>query len=139
MLTPSGKALSAPFRIFFALIACGALCAPRAFAQSTTKPGPMQSGKHASEAIGGQTQPLDVPKLFATSCGWCHSAGGREHGKGPQLMGTELTDEQIIARIRNGKVGGMPAFSGAFNDEQLRAIVSYIRDLKPLESGDGKK
>lgn len=98
----------------------------------------MQSGKHASVAIGGQP-PLDVSKLFATSCGWCHSGGGREHGKGPQLMGTALTDEQLIARIRNGKVGGMPAFSGAFTDDQLRAIVSYIRNLKPLESGDGKK
>lgn len=99
----------------------------------------MQSGKHASEAIGGQPPPLDVSKLFATSCGWCHSAGGRGAGKGPRLMGTELTDEQIIARIRDGKVGGMPAFSGAFTDEQLRAIVSYIRSLKPLAPGEGKK
>ena len=139
MRTGSGKALYAPFRIFFALIACVALCAPGAFAQSTTKPGPMQSGKHASEATAAQKQPFDVAKFFATSCGWCHSGGGREHGKGPKLMGTELTDEQLVARIRNGKVGGMPAFSGAFNDEQLRAIVSYIRDLKPLESVDRKK
>jgi mono/diheme cytochrome c family protein len=45
------------------------------------------------------------------------------------LMGTELTDAQIISRIRNGKAGQMPAF--AFTDEQLRAIVAYIRDLKP--------
>jgi hypothetical protein len=26
---------------------------------------------------------LDVPQLFATTCGWCHSDGGRAAGKGP--------------------------------------------------------
>jgi mono/diheme cytochrome c family protein len=45
------------------------------------------------------------------------------------LMGTELTDAQIISRIRTGKPGQMPAFQ--FTDEQLRAIVAYIRALKP--------
>jgi mono/diheme cytochrome c family protein len=85
--------------------------------QEPSKPGPMQS------------QGFDVNKLFAGSCGWCHSKGGREAGKGPMLMGTELTDAQIISRIRTGKPGQMPAFQ--FTDEQLRAIVAYIRALKP--------
>jgi mono/diheme cytochrome c family protein len=44
------------------------------------------------------------------------------------LMGTALTDTEIISRIRNGKTGQMPAFS--FTDEQLRSIVAYIRALK---------
>ena len=74
---------------------------------------------------------MDVGALFATSCGWCHSAGGREAGKGPKLMGTTLTDQELISRIRNGKTGQMPAFSGAFTDGQMRDIVAYIRALKP--------
>jgi mono/diheme cytochrome c family protein len=45
------------------------------------------------------------------------------------LMGTALSDAEIISRIRNGKTGQMPVF--AFTDEQLRAIVAYIRALKP--------
>lgn len=139
MPTGSGKALRAPFRIFFALAAgCAALCAQGALAQSTPKPGPMQSGRHASEAAA-QAQPFDVPQLFATTCGWCHFGGGRAPGKGPQLMGTELTDEQIVSRIRNGKVGAMPSFRTAFTDEQLQAIVAYIRGLKPVASGEEKK
>ena len=97
--------------------------------QEPSKPGPMQSGRH----VGGDPQPaaqdFDVNKLFAGSCGWCHSKGGREAGKGPMLMGTELTDAQIISRIRSGKPGQMPAF--AFTDEQLQTIVAYIRALKP--------
>jgi len=74
-------------------------------------------------------QSFDVNKLFAGSCGWCHSKGGRAPGKGPMLMGTALSDAEIISRIRNGKTGQMPAF--AFTDEQLHSIVAYIRALKP--------
>jgi mono/diheme cytochrome c family protein len=88
----------------------------------------MQSGKHVGDETKPAAEGFDVNKLFAGSCGWCHSKGGREAGKGPMLMGTELTDAQIISRIRNGKAGQMPAF--AFTEEQLRAIVAYIRDLK---------
>ena len=87
-----------------------------AHGQAASQPGPMQSG-------------FDVGKLFAGSCGWCHSKGGRNPGKGPMLMGTALSDAEIISRIRYGKTGQMPAF--AFSDEQLGAIVSYIRALKP--------
>jgi mono/diheme cytochrome c family protein len=81
------------------------------------------------QSTGGAGQSFDVNKLFAGSCGWCHSKGGREAGKGPMLMGTALTDAEIISRIRNGKTGQMPAFS--FTDEQLRSIAAYIRALKP--------
>ena len=132
MRTIPGKASAAPLRIFVASLAWVTLCAQGALAQPGGKPGPMQSGSHASAPAGAQPQPFDVSQLFATSCGWCHMDGGRQDGKGPRLMGTELSDEQIMSRIRTGKVGAMPAFSGAFTEEQLRAIVAYIRELKPL-------
>jgi mono/diheme cytochrome c family protein len=103
----------------------------------------MQSGRHAEaaakDATAGATQPapanaaggLDGNQLFATSCGWCHFKGGRAEGKGPKLMGTPLTDAEIVSRIRNGKPGQMPAYASQFSDDQLRAIVAYIRELKP--------
>jgi mono/diheme cytochrome c family protein len=101
--------------------------------------GPMSSGKKpetpaqpgtsdASAPSGAATG--DVEKLFANTCGWCHSNAGRTAGRGPQLMGTTLSDAEIINRIKNGKPGAMPGFADTFNDEQLRAIVRYIRDLK---------
>jgi mono/diheme cytochrome c family protein len=90
--------------------------------------GPMSSSQPpASAAAGG----FDVHQLFANTCGWCHSHAGREAGKGPQLMGTTITDEQIVYRIKNGKQGAMPAFGESFSDAQLKAIVKYIRELKP--------
>jgi mono/diheme cytochrome c family protein len=105
--------------------AAGAMLAPAAEAQ-----GPMSSSQPpASAAAGG----FDVHQLFANTCGWCHSNGGRAPGKGPQLMGTSLTDEQIAYRIRHGKPGAMPAFGSTFDDAQIAAIIAYIRALKPEE------
>src|SRR5215467_12451036 len=74
---------------------------------------------------------VDVPQLFATTCGWCHSDGGRAAGKGPQLMDTKRDDDFIRNRIKNGKSGTMPAFGSTFSDAQIDQIIKYIRELKP--------
>ena len=105
--------------------------------------GPMSSG-YKPNAAQAQSSPdqappvvgkdekgqLDVNKLFAGTCGWCHSNGGRTAGKGPKLAGTTLTDAEIANRIKNGKTGAMPAFGSAFSDDDIKAIIKYIRDLK---------
>ena len=49
---------------------------------------------------------------------------------------SSLTDAEIVNRVKNGKAGAMPAFKKTFKDEQLRAIVQYIRGLK--EDGAAK-
>ena len=77
--------------------------------------------------------PLDVHQLFATTCGWCHSDGGRAAGKGPQLMDTRRDDDFIRDRIKNGKSGAMPAFGSMFSDTQIDQIIKYIRQLEPHE------
>jgi mono/diheme cytochrome c family protein len=91
--------------------------------------GPMSSTR--PEAAGGGSEPFEVKKLFANTCGWCHQNGGREAGRGPKLMDTRLTDAEIVTRIKNGKQGAMPAFGSSFDDAQIQAIVRYIRELKP--------
>lgn len=76
-------------------------------------------------------KPIDVPQLFATTCGWCHSNAGRAEGKGPQLMNTARSDDFIRNRIKNGKEGKMPAFGASFSDADIDAIIAYIHALKP--------
>ena len=90
-------------------------------------PAPAQEG-------GGE---FDVEKLFASTCGWCHSDAGRVAGRGPKLMDTPLTDEEITYRIKNGKPGAMPAFGSSFTDEQIKAIIRYTRNLKPAGTPPG--
>ncbi len=79
---------------------------------------------------------LNVPQLFATTCGWCHADGGRAAGRGPQLMNTTRSDDFIRFRIKHGKEGAMPAFGSQFSDADIDAIIHYIRNLKP--EGQGK-
>ena len=98
---------------------------------SSTPPAAIASAAAPAGVTGTGKAEFNVEKLFANSCGWCHSGAGRVAGKGPQLMNTTLTDAQIIYRIKTGKVAAMPAFGTSFNDEQITAIVKYIRDLKP--------
>jgi mono/diheme cytochrome c family protein len=76
---------------------------------------------------------FDVKQLFATTCGWCHSDGGRAAGKGPQLMNTTRDDDFLRDRIKHGKQGAMPAFDSTFSDVQIDQIIKYIRELKPHE------
>jgi mono/diheme cytochrome c family protein len=90
------------------------------------------------EAVAQQSAPsggadLDVKELFTSTCGWCHSEGGRAAGKGPQLMNSARSDDFMHNRVKNGKEGAMPAFGQTFNDAQIDAIIKYIRALKPDE------
>ena len=120
------------------------VCAPRrgARARPATSPARCNRARTLASARGRQrgrsatavpdgAAGFDPKQLFANVCGWCHSSGGREAGKGPKLMGTTLTDNEIVYRIKMGKTGQMPAFGSALNDQQIAAVVAYIRNLKP--------
>ncbi len=85
----------------------------------------------AAPAKAAEKPSLNVPQLFGTTCGWCHSDAGRSVGKGPQLMNTTRSDDYIRNRIKNGKEGHMPAFGTMFSDADIDAIIGYIRALKP--------
>src|SRR6202011_822089 len=72
---------------------------------------------------------FDVEQLFATTCGFCHSDGGRAAGRGPELMDSPKSDDYIRSRIKTGKEGAMPAFGSVFSDAQIDEIVKYIRSF----------
>jgi mono/diheme cytochrome c family protein len=77
--------------------------------------------------------PFDVDQLFAGTCGFCHSDGGRAAGRGPQLMNSPRSDDFIRDRIKTGKQGAMPAFGESFTDAQIDEIIKHIRALKPRQ------
>jgi mono/diheme cytochrome c family protein len=72
---------------------------------------------------------VDVTKLFATHCSWCHDAYGMQPGKGPRLAGTSKSKEQVVEQISNGKPGYMPAFKSVLKDEQIQAMAEYVKAL----------
>jgi cbb3-type cytochrome c oxidase subunit III len=78
--------------------------------------------------------PPDAAALFNKNCSICH----RTDGKGfPALKTPDFTDgkwqaahpdKELMEVIKNGKKGTpMPAFDGKLNDEEIKALVTYIR------------
>jgi mono/diheme cytochrome c family protein len=110
-----GVVVLLPMAVLAAALVCGL---PTAAQQATTAP---------------DAETIDVKQLFASTCGWCHSSGGRAVGKGPQLMNSPHSDDYLRNRIKTGKEGAMPAFGEVFSDAQIDAIIAYVRSLKPDE------
>jgi mono/diheme cytochrome c family protein len=76
---------------------------------------------------------FDVKATFSGICGFCHEDSGRHAGKGPQLMNSERTDQELFNRIKTGMPGRMAAFGSIYSDDQIWKIVKFIRSLKPGE------
>jgi cytochrome c oxidase cbb3-type subunit 3 len=96
------------------------------------------------------TQASENP-IFSSTCAGCHGLDGRGGEKAPGLVGNpqaeQLTDAQIFGIISNGISGtGMPAFR-TLGEEQVRALVAYVRTLQgkvetrtlPGDATQGKK
>jgi copper transport protein len=80
-------------------------------------------------------------QLFAQNCAICHGAGGK--GDGPlgqnlnprpvDLTGSHLTthtDGDLYWWIGHGIAGtGMPSFTGTLSDQDIWAIIRYVRSL----------
>jgi cbb3-type cytochrome c oxidase subunit III len=81
----------------------------------------------------------DGTALFTNKCALCHEKNGagkanwRAKGQ-PDLRDPNWqkghTDAQIADSIRNGKEKFMPAFKGKLSDQEITAVVAYIRTLK---------
>jgi cytochrome c oxidase cbb3-type subunit III len=72
--------------------------------------------------------------IFSSTCAGCHGLDGRGGEKAPGLAGNpqaeQLSDAQISDIISNGISGtGMPAFRN-LKDEEVRALVGYVRTLQ---------
>jgi mono/diheme cytochrome c family protein len=68
--------------------------------------------------------------LFAAQCAWCHGDYGMKADRGPRLAGTQMTEQEVEERIRNGKAGYMPSFKRFLNDQQIALMAKYIKSLK---------
>ena len=66
---------------------------------------------------------------FAMSCSQCHGddATGDE---GPDLHNLPISNARIRVMIKNGLKGEMPTFTKKYNDQQITALVSYLRTLR---------
>src|SRR5581483_10816330 len=85
----------------------------------------------AGEApAGGSPAPAATGRtLFLKNCAHCH-ADDATGDEGPDLHGLDKSDAWIARRIRNGVKGEMTAFGEKFSQQDVDALIAYLRTLK---------
>ena len=119
----------------------------------------LEPAQYETWMSGGSTGPLSATgeKIFAElGCVTCHRSDGQ--GRGPNLQGlfrkpvqlqdgrTLVADENYIresildpgAKIVNGYKPVMPTFQGLLSEEQLNALVAYVKSLSATKQAEGR-
>jgi cytochrome c6 len=95
-------------------------------------------------ALALSMQAADPKTNWANNCAQCHGPDGRANTKmGKQLSAKDLTDPKVQASFTDAKAtqsikegvkqGGkttMKAFGGKLTDDEIKALVAYVRTLK---------
>jgi cytochrome c oxidase subunit II len=116
----------------------------------------MEPAQYEAWMSGGSNAPMSTggEKIFAElGCAACHQADTQ--GRGPSLQGvfgkpvqladgrTVTADENYIresildpgSKVVNGFRPVMPTFQGIVSEEQLNALVAYVKSLSSAEAG----
>ena len=90
---------------------------------------PTSSEASFSETVVTPELVAQGQNYFAMSCSQCHSddATGDE---GPDLHNLPISNAYIRVMIKKGRKGEMPPFTKKYNDQQIAALVSYLRTLR---------
>jgi cbb3-type cytochrome c oxidase subunit III len=80
------------------------------------------SGNLSEEATHGQD-------LFQRNCAHCHGDDARGD-EGPNLHDLKKSDARISKVVTQGIKGEMPAFGSKLKDEDVKALIAFLRTLK---------
>ena len=91
-------------------------------------------------AVSGESEVVEIPSAYKTSCAKCHGANGEGTKKFPELIGVttreeeKLSDENLVEIINDPAAYGlsskMPAFRDKLTEAEKLEIVKYIKSLK---------
>ncbi len=79
----------------------------------------------------------DAQALYKSKCQVCHAADGKGSAAGQKLGVRDFrspevakeSDADLIKITKQGK-GKMPRFGSKLTDDQIKALIAYIRSLK---------
>ena len=81
----------------------------------------------------------DAKTNWDNNCAQCHGKdGGADTQIGKAVSAKDLTDPKVQAAFTDAKatqtikqgMAGMPAFGGKLTDDEIKALVAYVRSLK---------
>jgi mono/diheme cytochrome c family protein len=70
-------------------------------------------------------------EVFKANCAECHGAKGEGAKKGIPLISGHALDhpeEEHLAQVRDGEGKKMPAFKEKLTDEEIKAVVRFVRE-----------
>ena len=86
-----------------------------------------------------EAAPFDTKQVYDSKCASCHGKDGRAkslHAKHVHARDftdagwqADVSDERLFNSISNGK-GKMPSFKNKLAEDQIDALVHYVRQLK---------
>lgn len=89
-------------------------------------------------SLASEESKPDVVTLYKAKCSMCHGADGKGFSaiKTPDFTDPKwqasVKDKEVLDAIKNGKKGTpMQAFADKLKDEEIQALVKYIRSLAP--------
>jgi cytochrome c6 len=88
--------------------------------------GTTETGAGDDGAAGG-TEEAGASIFASAGCANCHTLeeANASGTVGPKLDDTDLDREEIEQTIRNGR-GGMPAFEGSLDDQQIESVADFV-------------
>ena len=121
------------------LVGCGGAQQESGSASST--PEPVASAQPAADTGAVAGDPVAQGKVvYQARCALCHGPEGKGDGPASAALnpkprnhtdGTYMnsqTDEALLKVIHDGK-GGMPAWKGVLSEQEMQAVLKYVRTL----------
>jgi cytochrome c6 len=75
----------------------------------------------------------DGAAIYKAKCAMCHGADGSKSNPSMKALNSadvqKQTDAQLTEITSKGK-GKMPGYSGKLSDDEIKAVVSFLRTLK---------
>lgn len=141
MLRHRPLALLVPALVLVSALALAAGCGSKSTTEETTAAGGTAAVPSSpTPAADAEPAAADGATLFKQKCAICHGPDGRGDGPTAKALNPKprnfhdaaymntRPDDSLLVVIRNGK-GAMPRWGGVLKDEEIDALVTYIRDL----------
>ena len=100
----------------------------------------VQATKTEGRVNAPAPMPADAKATFEAQCAKCHGKDGRAHTMRGRFSHArdltnagwqnEVSDERLFNSITKGKGKKMPAYGKKLSDDQIDALVRYVRQLK---------
>jgi ubiquinol-cytochrome c reductase cytochrome c subunit len=102
---------------------------------ATFTAGGIYRNRHATETQPG-TKPLPAENLaakgrsfFFQSCAHCHGRDADGGEDAPSLLKLQISGAHMALVIQSGIKGEMPSFAKKYNEQDVAAIVAYLKTL----------